>query len=91
VFLYLSWLTERDVRRDPVKRASKVRRWLTYLTLFASACALIGDVTTLVYNALGGELTIRFLLKIVTVALIAGTAFIYYLRDLRQDEGEGAR
>ncbi len=61
VFLYLSWTTEREVTRDPVKRASKVRRWLTYLTLFSSACALIGDVTTLVYNALGGELTIRFL------------------------------
>jgi len=89
VFLYLSWTTEREVTRDPVKRASKVRRWLTYLTLFSSACALIGDVTTLVYNALGGELTIRFLLKIVTVALIAGTAFTYYLRDLRQDEVEG--
>ena len=52
---------------------------------------LIGDVTTLVYNALGGELTIRFLLKIVTVALIAGTAFVYYLRDLRRDEVERAR
>lgn len=91
VFLYLSWLTDREVGRDPVKRASKVRRWLTYLTLFASACALIGDVTTLVYNALGGELTIRFLLKIVTVALIAGTAFIYYLRDLRRDEVEGRK
>lgn len=91
VFLYLSWLTERDVGRDPMKRASKVRRWLTYLTLFASACALIGDVTTLVYNALGGELTIRFVLKIVTVALIAGTAFVYYLRDLRKDEIESAR
>jgi len=89
VFLYLSWVIDRQVGRDPMKRASKVRRWLTYLTLFASACALIGDVTTLVYNALGGELTIRFLLKIVTVALIAGTAFTYYLRDLRQDEVEG--
>ena len=91
VFLYLSWTTEREVKRDPVKRASKVRRWLTYLTLFASACALIGDVTTLVYNALGGELTIRFVLKVVTVGLIAGTAFVYYLRDLRQDEVESAR
>jgi hypothetical protein len=79
------------VKRDPVKRASKVRRWLTYLTLFASACALIGDVTTLVYNALGGELTIRLVLKVVTVGLIAGTAFVYYLRDLRQDEVESAR
>ena len=91
VFLYLSWTTEREVMRDPVKRASKVRRWLTYLTLFASACALIGDVTTLVYNALGGELTIRFVLKVATVGLIAGTAFVYYLRDLRQDEVESAR
>jgi Domain of unknown function (DUF5671) len=91
VFLYLSWTTEREVTRDPVKRASNVRRWLTYLTLFASACALIGDVTTLVYNALGGELTIRFVLKVVTVGLIAGTAFVYYLRDLRQDEVESAR
>lgn len=90
VFLYLSWTTERDVTRDPMKRASKVRRWLTYLTLFASACALIGDVTTLVYNALGGELTIRFVLKVITVGLIAGTAFVYYLRDLRQDELENA-
>jgi hypothetical protein len=88
VFLYLSWVTGREVARDPIKRASKVRRWLTYLTLLVAACALIGDFTTLVYNALGGELTIRFVLKVATVALIAGTAFIYYLRDLRQDEME---
>jgi Domain of unknown function (DUF5671) len=89
VFLYLSWLTDREIGRDPTKRASKVRRWLTYLTLFSAACALIGDVITLVYNALGGELTVRFLLKVITVALIAGTAFIYYLHGLRQDEVEG--
>ena len=30
-------------------------------------------------------------LKVVTVGLIAGTAFVYYLRDLRQDEVESAR
>jgi hypothetical protein len=91
VFMYLSWLTERDIARDPMKRASKVRRWLTYLTLFSAACALLGDFATLVYNALGGELTVRFLLKVSTVALIAGTAFIYYLHDLRQDEVERER
>jgi hypothetical protein len=91
VFMYLSWLTERDIARDPMKRTSKVRRWLTYLTLFSAACALLGDFATLVYNALGGELTVRFLLKAITVALIAGTAFIYYLQDLRQDEVERER
>jgi hypothetical protein len=89
VFLYTSWLTGRAIRRDPFKRASKIRRWLTYLTLFIAATVLIGDVATLIYNLLGGELTVRFVLKVVTVAVIAGTAFVYYLRDLRLDEEEG--
>jgi len=88
VFLYTSWLTGRAISVDPIKRASKVRRWLTYLTLFVAASALLGDFTTLVYNLLGGELTVRFVLKVITVALIAGTAFTYYLRDLRLDEAE---
>jgi hypothetical protein len=88
VFLYMSWMTGRDVEAEPTKRASKVRRWLTYLTLFVAASTLIGDVTSLVYNVLGGEMTTRFLLKAFTVALIAGTAFTYYLRDLRRDEQE---
>jgi hypothetical protein len=88
VFLSTSWLTGRAIRRDPVKRASKVRRWLTYLTLFIAATVLICDVATLIYNLLGGELTVRFVLKVVTVAMIAGTAFVYYLRDLRLDELE---
>jgi hypothetical protein len=58
------------------------------VTLFVAAGALIGDVTTLVYNLLGGELTIRFVLKVLIVGAIAGTAFTYYLRDLRLDEQE---
>jgi hypothetical protein len=88
VFLYTSWLTSRAIGRDPVKRASKIRRWLTYLTLFIAATVLIADVTTLIYNLLGGELTMRFVLKVLTVAVIAGTVFTFYLRDLRLDEQE---
>ena len=86
VFLSVSRLIGRDLAADPSERASKVRRWLTYLTLFGAAGVLIGDVTTLVYNLLGGELTVRFLLKVLTVGSIAGTVFWYYLSDLRADE-----
>jgi hypothetical protein len=85
VFLYMSWLVGRDIASDPNKRRSRVRRWLTYLTLFVAALALIGDVTTLVYNALGGEITTRFLLKVLTVAVIAGTVFWYYLSDISRE------
>ena len=86
VFAYMSWLIGRDLAADPNKRHSKVRRWLTYLTLFVAASVLIGDVITLVYNLLGGEITTRFLLKVLIVGFIAGTTFWYYLSDLRREE-----
>ena len=86
VFALVSWTNERAVRRDPSRRLSKVRRWLTYLTLFVAASILIGDVTSIVYNLLGGEVTTRFVLKVLTVGTIAGSVFGYFRRDLRKEE-----
>jgi hypothetical protein len=86
VFAFLSHRVSRDVARHPIKRLSPVRRWLTYLTLFVAAGVLIGDLTTLVYNLLGGELSLRFVLKVLAVALLAGTVFGWYLADLRREE-----
>ncbi len=88
VFLYMSRLVARALAKDPVKRLSPIRRWLTYLTMFIAAGCLIGDLISLVYYMLGGELTIRFILKVLVVGAIAGTVFGYYLRDLRRDEAE---
>ena len=88
LYLALTVSRERAVRLDPTKRASRVRKWLTYLTLFVGAAVLIGDVIALLNGVLKGDPTLRFLLKCVVVAAIAGTAFLYYLADLRQDERE---
>lgn len=88
IFLFLSSHISRQIVKNPIKRLSPIRRWLTYLTLFMASTSLIGDTTTLVYNLLGGELTTRFLLKVIIVAILAGTAFGYYLIDLRKDEVE---
>jgi len=87
VYAFVSWFVGRDVSRDPIKRLSPVRRWLTYLTLFVAASVLIGDLTTLVFNLLGGELTTRFVLKVIVVGVLAGSVFGYYLQDLRREEG----
>jgi hypothetical protein len=86
VFVLVSWTNERAVRRDPSRRLSKVRRWLTYLTLFVAAGILVGDVTGIVYNPLGGEMTTRFVLKVLTVGTIAGAVFGHFRRDLRKEE-----
>ena len=86
VFLWLSWVIEKAIAKDPEKRASKIRKWLTYLTLFIAAGIIIGDLIALVFNLLAGELTPRFLLKVLTVGAIAGGIFGYYLIELRKDE-----
>lgn len=86
LFLVVSRRIASEVAVNPVKRLSPIRRWLTYLTLFLAASVLIGDLTALVYSLLGGELTVRFVLKVCTIGVIAGVVFAHYLADLRHEE-----
>lgn len=86
VFLLLARYIGKQIELNPFKRLSPARRWLTYLTLFLASATLLGDITTLIYNLLGGDLTVRFILKILVVALIGGSCFSYYLLDLRKEE-----
>lgn len=88
VFLLVARRLGRDLARNPVKRLSAIRRWLTYMTLFVAATVLVCDTVALVYNLLGGELTMRFVAKVLVVAAIAGGIFGYYLLDLRREEQE---
>lgn len=83
VFIWVSRFLKRDVLANPEKREFRVRRWMLYLTVFAAALVLIGDVVAIVRNYLEGELTLRFLLKVVAVFFIAGSVFQYYRNELK--------
>lgn len=84
VYLLTGWLLQKDYFENPEKRELKVRKWLVYFTLFAAAIIIITDLVTLVYNFLGGDLTARFLLKVLAVFLVIGSVFAYYLWDLKK-------
>lgn len=86
VFFFIARYIGIQIHENPFKRLSPARRWLTYLTLFVASVTLLGDVTTLIFNLLGGDLTAPFLLKVLVVAAIAGSAFSFYLLDLRKEE-----
>ena len=88
LFLFVARLLSKELARNPAKRQSVVRRWLTYVTLFLAAGVLVGDMIALVYHLLGGELTLRFVLKVLVVGGIAGAIFGFYLQDLRREERE---
>lgn len=86
LFFFTFRAVTRAIAIDPTKRESRPRKWLTYLTLFITGLWLAGDVMTLLYNVLGGELTVRFILKVVVVAVIAGGIFGFFLADMRREE-----
>jgi hypothetical protein len=87
-FLFMCRVVLRETARNPGQRIAPVRRWLTYMTLFIASISIVADLITLIVRFLEGDITVRFGLKVLVVAVLAGAAFIYYLRDLRKDEVE---
>jgi hypothetical protein len=82
-FMWMSRVLLREMQANPERSWSAMRRWLTFLTLFFASLALGGDVITLVFRLLEGELTTRFVLKVVVVLVVAGLSLAYFLLSLR--------
>ncbi|MEO1136364.1 MAG: DUF5671 domain-containing protein [Pseudomonadota bacterium] len=81
IFLYLGWRLGAARRKNPERRISRVRAWLTYITLIFAALTLIGDLVAVVYNFLGGEVQARFIAKALVVAAISGAILLNFMRD----------
>jgi hypothetical protein len=86
IFLLVMRTILREAARQPERLQSGVRKWLTYIALLLTAGGLIGDLICFLDYFLTGELTARFVLKAMTVMIICGAIFFYYLRSLRWDK-----
>ena len=86
IFILVSWYLNKIYRKEAVVRDSKIRKWLIYLTLFITALVIIGDLVSVINTFLGGEITIRFILKALSILLVAAVIFWYYLDDVRRAE-----
>jgi len=73
----------KDIARDALKNELWVRRWALVLTVFIAGATVVGDLIALVNGFLGGDLTLRFFLKVAVVFLVMGGAFLHFLADLR--------
>jgi len=86
LFAWLALHIRKQRRTNPAMQRSRVRKWLTYVTLIIASCTLIGDTISLVYNFLAGELSTRLLLKLLVVAILAGGVFFYFIRDAEEGD-----
>lgn len=90
LYILASWYLNKVYRKEVAVRESKVRKWLIYLTLFIASLIIIGDLVTVIYNFLGGDVTAKFILKALSVLIVAGAVFGYYLDDVRRQEPSGS-
>lgn len=56
---------------------------LTRLQVLVAGGFLLGDLATIVYTWLGGELTDRFLLKALALLVVMGLVFYFYTEDVK--------
>jgi type II secretory pathway pseudopilin PulG len=92
VFLVLAYLVAKGEALDPDKKTLWIKRWSTYLTMFISGAIIMGDLITLIYYFLDGrDLTMAFLLKVLSVFVVLGALFGYYLSNLRSNLSTNAR
>jgi len=84
VFLGVRYFIKYDFAKNPEKLELRIRHWLTYFTVFGTAVIIIGSLISIVYTFLGGEITTRFVLKVLSVLYISGLIFSFYLRDIRE-------
>lgn len=87
IFILSSWFLNKEYIKNPSIREMKIRKWLIYFTLFAAGVIITIDLTRIVWVFLGGEITIRFILKALSVLFVAALIFGYYLWDVKKEVG----
>ena len=84
VTLILMRVIRRNIAQDPTRKDIWVRRWALFLTLFIAGTTFVVDLIVLLNAYLQGEdLTIGFLLKVLTVLLVAALGFMHFMADVR--------
>lgn len=84
VYVFTTRFLNKEYSSQPEKRELRTRKWLIYFTLFAAALIAIGDLITLLYHLLSGEITLRFIIKVISVLFVVGSIGYYYLTDLHR-------
>ncbi len=74
----------RKFREDEGRTESALSKGLTYLVLLITAVTIVGDLITIVFTFLQGEISVRFFLKALTILVIAGIIFGFYYLERRK-------
>lgn len=88
IFLILTGILHKNYKIRKLDHESGIHKWLTYLMLFLAFCNIVGSLIALVFKFLDGIFFSSFILKALTILVIASGIFGYYWYDLRRKQYE---
>lgn len=84
VFYWMNKLIKNGLVKGEIALSDAIRRWLTYFIIFVSSVVMLVWLITTMYSFLNGELTTKSILKTITILIISGSIFGYYLYDIKK-------
>lgn len=81
-FLILSSVWTRMVTNGLGSIEAVIKKWMLYLVIFLASVVVIVDLVTLVRYFVSGEITVRFILKVLVTLVTAALAGFYYFKEL---------
>lgn len=85
IYVALSYYRAKNLAASPERQSIKSLKYLNYVTLAVAGLFVVGCLITTIYKYLGGELGIAFMLKLLTVVLVAGALFAYNYYSIKRD------
>ncbi len=86
IFLTISYFWNKFSKMYLGQIDEMFKKWVIYIILFLSSLVIAGDLVTLVRYFISGEITSRFIYKVITVLIVAGLVGFYYVRNLKAKE-----
>lgn len=86
IYYFLSRLINLGLKKKELDLDSPLRRWLTYFIILVASMIILGVFIGVINNFLSGNLTLRFLLQLASVLIIAVLVFSFYFYDIKRKE-----
>jgi hypothetical protein len=87
VYLVLSYFWRKTSQGELLSWDITIRKWMIYLILFVAAVVIIVDLVTLVRYFVSGEITVRFIFKILGTLVVAKLIGWYYIFEMNPKVG----
>ncbi|MFA7662827.1 MAG: DUF5671 domain-containing protein [Patescibacteria group bacterium] len=86
-FLTIKWI-KKGLKSGELSADSGLRKWLTYLIIFAASVTSIGWLIGVISMYLSGGLTSQFIFKALTAMIISIGVLAYYIYDIKRESFE---